>query len=281
MEAPNRARFPYSHSLFIDDDIKVLIDTSCGENHIQHYLNQGVDLIINTHFHEDHILNNYRFHWSEIWAHPLDAPGIQSLSSFLDMYGFYQFHASAIGNDFVESIQLKESPVDRFIEDGQILDFGTTKIQVIHTPGHTPGHCCFYFEQEDLLFSADIDLSSFGPWYGHLCSSLKDFIHSIKRCMELHPRYVLSSHKGWIEDDIEQRFRNYLQIIYKKQELLLKSLHIPLNLDQIAALGIFYGPLKDPSPLYLLMERMAMYIHLQYLMDLHQVDCAEGVYFLR
>jgi len=163
------------------------MDTSCGETNIQHYERQGVDVIINTHFHEDHILNNYRFPASEIWAHPLDAPGIRSRFAFLNMYGFDAFNAAAIGEDFVDSIQLQQSSVHRFIEDGQILDFGATRVHVLHTPGHTPGHCCFYFEEEDLLFSADIDLSSFGPWYGHLCSSVPDFIRSIQRCMDPEP----------------------------------------------------------------------------------------------
>lgn len=34
LDAPNRARSPYSNSLFIDDEIKVLIDSSCGNENI-------------------------------------------------------------------------------------------------------------------------------------------------------------------------------------------------------------------------------------------------------
>ena len=42
-----------------------------------------------------------------------------------------------------------------FLEDGQILNVGELKVQVIHTPGHTPGGVCFYLEEEKVLFSGD------------------------------------------------------------------------------------------------------------------------------
>ena len=39
------------------------------------------------------------------------------------------------------------------LEDGQVIDFSEEKISVIHTPGHTPGGCCFLLK--DILFSGD------------------------------------------------------------------------------------------------------------------------------
>lgn len=41
------------------------------------------------------------------------------------------------------------------LEHGQSLDMAGMTLDVIHTPGHTPGHCCFHLPDEGLLFSGD------------------------------------------------------------------------------------------------------------------------------
>ena len=41
------------------------------------------------------------------------------------------------------------------LSDGQILRLAGLDIEVVHTPGHTPGHCCFLIRQEGVLFSGD------------------------------------------------------------------------------------------------------------------------------
>ena len=39
--------------------------------------------------------------------------------------------------------------------DGQVLRLGGVALEVVHTPGHTPGHCCFLIRGEGVLFSGD------------------------------------------------------------------------------------------------------------------------------
>ena len=41
------------------------------------------------------------------------------------------------------------------LADGQRIEVGGIGLDVVHTPGHTPGHCCFLVEDEGLLFSGD------------------------------------------------------------------------------------------------------------------------------
>jgi glyoxylase-like metal-dependent hydrolase (beta-lactamase superfamily II) len=49
------------------------------------------------------------------------------------------------------------APPDSWVEleHGQRLDLAGLEIDVIHTPGHTPGHCCFHLRDEAVLFSGD------------------------------------------------------------------------------------------------------------------------------
>ncbi len=44
---------------------------------------------------------------------------------------------------------------DRLLEDGDVLRLAGMEIRVIHTPGHTPGGVCYYFPDEDVVFSGD------------------------------------------------------------------------------------------------------------------------------
>lgn len=49
-----------------------------------------------------------------------------------------------------------ENPrADAVFEDEMILNFGNLYLRVIHTPGHSPGSCCFYYEKEGILFTGD------------------------------------------------------------------------------------------------------------------------------
>lgn len=46
-------------------------------------------------------------------------------------------------------------PADILLHNGDIVDFGPYHLQVIYTPGHTKGGCCFYEAAEKVCFSGD------------------------------------------------------------------------------------------------------------------------------
>lgn len=46
-------------------------------------------------------------------------------------------------------------PVDRLVEDGDTLPLGTLRLEVVHTPGHSPGHICLFLTPQRVLFSGD------------------------------------------------------------------------------------------------------------------------------
>lgn len=50
----------------------------------------------------------------------------------------------------------KSPPPDVELHDGDRLEIGQLCFQVIHTPGHTPGHVCFYEPDEGALFDGDV-----------------------------------------------------------------------------------------------------------------------------
>lgn len=93
--------------------------------------------ILLTHGHYDHCLGvlelklNFQI---PIYLHPAD------LFLYQNAHQSAQ-HWSPVG--VVPRGRPQNPPVDHFISDNQILPFGNSSLQVIHTPGHTPGSCCF------------------------------------------------------------------------------------------------------------------------------------------
>ena len=45
---------------------------------------------------------------------------------------------------------------DRWLEDGDTVTVGTQTLEVIHCPGHTPGHVCFHASEQQLVFVGDV-----------------------------------------------------------------------------------------------------------------------------
>lgn len=45
---------------------------------------------------------------------------------------------------------------ERFIEAGSTLAFGNTRLEVLHTPGHSPGSLSFYCREDDFILSGDV-----------------------------------------------------------------------------------------------------------------------------
>lgn len=278
IEPPNGGKFPHCYCVYVNGETRTLIDTSCGADNLLALKQRGVDRIINTHFHEDHIYNNYQFPLAQVWAHGLDAPAIRSLDVFVDCYGDL-FGGKQVGREFIEAITLQPSPVHRELMNDEMLDLGPWHLQVIHTPGHTPGHIALWEDKYGVLLSADIDLSGFGPWYGHLCSNITDFLNSIELCRKIKPRTLISSHKGLIDQDIDRRLVAYRDIILHKEEQVLAALQEPRTFEQLVTRQIFYGQRLKLDGLYLWFEKLAIYQHLLRLEALGLVTHSDDTYY--
>jgi len=86
---------------------------------------------------------------------------------------------------------------DRDLADGEVLNVAGTRLEVLHTPGHSPGSCCFYAPELGAVFSGDT-LFSGGP--GATGRSFSDFgtiVESITaRLLTLPPETVVHTGHG-------------------------------------------------------------------------------------
>ena len=73
LEGANFSKVPYSRSLYLNCSEKVLIDTGAEARILQNLnLEQGVQLIINTHYHPDHTLHNHLFQNTTKLINPIE-----------------------------------------------------------------------------------------------------------------------------------------------------------------------------------------------------------------
>ncbi|MGE5543572.1 MAG: MBL fold metallo-hydrolase [Bacillota bacterium] len=280
VEDPYRAKPPRCHCLYVEDDLRVLIDSSSGPEIVNAIGPRGVDLLLTTHFHMDHILNHNYFSGAEIWVHSLDAPGVRSQRKYIELLGFMKFGQEDLGQEYVRLMNIQGCPVTGEFVDGQVFNAGKTRIEVVHLPGHSAGHCGFYFPQHDILYSADIDLTRRGPWYGGVSSDIDVFIASIRRIKDMQPSVIISSHLGIITDRIPERLENYVDQIYLKEERLLQALKTPQTLDDMVNKHLFHQ--EAPRQLidfYNFFEKAWISVHLERLERLSLIKREEQLYY--
>lgn len=279
IEGPRHAQYPYSNFLYVDDGIQALIDTGWGSESFYEVSDKSIDLVLNSHFHLDHRGNNNCFPGAQVWAHHLDAPAIRSRKVFTEYYGLDKLeNGRAYLFDSLDNIP--ESAVHKELEDNARISLGEIEIRVIHTPGHSPGHCAFYCQEQGILYGGDIDLSKTGPFYGNVASNIDDFIESIKKLRELNPQTYISAHRGVVRDNISGRLDQYLNRIYEREEEILERLALPKNIDELTMLKPISGAFGKPQDLYFALEMVSVHHHLERLIKAGHI-VRDNSYYIR
>lgn len=172
----------------------------------------GVDMnctdIFLTHLHSDHsgLAAELATQSSKIYISRADGELLTlSLTQGLgrvEEYRSYGFSEKELEN-FWENPSMKyrqESPFNfTYVADGDVLTYGGRRLEVIFTPGHTPGHVCLYDRANKVMFLGDHVLFNITPnitTWPFFEDPLGHYVHSLMDISIYDVRLPLPAHRG-------------------------------------------------------------------------------------
>ncbi|RJP28400.1 MAG: MBL fold metallo-hydrolase [Actinobacteria bacterium] len=177
---------------------------------------EGLAFIYLTHSHIDHsgmAARMRRMTGAKVATHRYERPRVEHVderlreeyacySSMSARMGFPEEIASQIFNLASVWISLSEPcPVDIRLGGGERVRAGDHELEVVHTPGHTAGHVCYYLAREGLLFSGDHLMRTITPnpelycppWRGNM-TGLTQFLDSLRLLEDYDVRHAYPGH---------------------------------------------------------------------------------------
>ena len=255
--------------------MRVLIDAGMGAGNLAPAKKLGFDILILTHCHIDHRLTRKEITDVPVWCHEAEAPFLSDPNLYCNAIGLQRSGLDLEAHPGFPP-DLFDFNVDRYVFNGQRIDLGGLTLEVIHTPGHSPGHLAVYIPEADLLFAADVDLTPFGPFYGHDFADIEEFLNSIGRLRQLNAKIVTTGHAGPFKGPVIEKFDAYAEIIYRRDQRILEQLKQPMKLADFRDRNLIFRSYPDFPDLLQWFEIVHIEKHLERLKAMGKVECNDG-----
>lgn len=175
----------------------ILIDTGLGIANIKEIIDSLVLLpvmVITTHVHWDHIGGHKYFENIAVHEAEKDWLSVEFPVPLQAVKENLMCKPCDFPKDFtIDDYEIFSGTPKKILCDGDCIDLGNRKLTVIHTPGHSPGHCCFYEADRKYLYSGDLIyrgcLDAFYP-----TTDPQRFFHSIRKIQTLEISRILPGH---------------------------------------------------------------------------------------
>ncbi len=174
----------------------LLIDTGLGICDIHEEVEKLTDrpvTAVATHIHWDHIGGHKYF--PEFCAHEEELDWLSGgfPLSMETIRGMVIDRCDLPEGYDVSGYELFQGKPTRVLRDGDVIDIGGRRIEVCHTPGHSPGHMCFWEKERGYLFTGDLvykdTLFAYYP-----STDPEAYLASLERIAALSARKVFPAH---------------------------------------------------------------------------------------
>lgn len=237
-------KFPEANQVLLrGTEVRAAFDAPLVANRIGRDFD-ATELVIMSHTHEDHMAGLHRLPDAAVHVHEADLRAMQSWEGFADAYVIADADRAGMLDWFRRDFHYAPRPDAVGFGNDASWDLGGLKVEAIHMPGHTAGHTALLVDAEGVLFVGDIDLSSFGPYYGDASSSLADFRRTLEMLPGIPARtWITAHHRGvYTErsaflDDVAA----YVAKLDAREQRLLELLRIaPRTLPQLVECRLLY-----------------------------------------
>lgn len=280
-------KYPDGNQVIVEGgDTVVAFDTPKVANRLgAARFDDAVDMVILGHVHEDHLCGLHRLPHAPVHVHERDVEAARSWDGLRRHFGYPAPALDAFRAKLDTEFSYAPRPDALAYADGAAWDLGGgVRVRAVHLPGHTAGHCALIVEPHGIAFIGDIDLSTFGPYYGDATSNLGDFRRSLARLPELDATvWITSHHKGVYTERsaFEAALRAYTARLDEREAGLIERLRAaPASLDELAAGGFLYPP-GFPGPSAQAIEKRSISQHLDELIAAGRVIAQDDRYRLQ
>ncbi len=178
-------------------DRDLLIDSGMGVVSLREHVPLVTErplTAVASHTHYDHIGSLHEF--PDRVAHAAEAPLLDrptrenTLADYVEDGIFERLPPAPYTST---TYAVRRAPATRIVANGDVIDLGDRHLEVIHTPGHSPGGIALWEAATGILFSGDIHYD--GPLAEDLYhSEPTDYLISMKRLLEIPVRVVHAGH---------------------------------------------------------------------------------------
>lgn len=188
----------------------LLIDTGLGICNISEVISELTDkpvTAIATHIHWDHI-GGHKY-YPDFYAHEAELDWLNGgFPQPLETIKEYVVDRCELPTDFqINEYKFFQGKPTKILHGGEHIDLGGRMVAVIHTPGHAPGHMCFWEANTGYLFTGDLVYKdTLIAWFPS--TDPKAYLKSLETVSELPAKRVFPAHHSLdIQPELLTRMR--------------------------------------------------------------------------
>lgn len=285
---PSIKNYLTSNSLMFVDETILIVDSGFQHNTDQLKKTRKLfnpDILFFSHFHLDHTFGCHTFPDSRKMIHQIERDALPTSELFIQ----FCYNGTTIPNNelafwkqrFQNILKVENLTTwdDLHLNDVKafkgkdIIDLGNFQLEIIHLPGHSPGHSGLFEPNNKILFIGDFDISKqLFAWYGWKNSNLQNFRKSVlqlrKFIEENDISLIIPSHSKPVKkQECLKRLDDFYNVFDKRKDKILEFISKNkkgTSIEDIAQQSfIFQGKKSNPPFVWEYFEKIHIEEHVK------------------